>query len=86
MQMFAVFHFTGSMLKDLKLVITHKWSETYLIGCAVIQYDSIDVIRPYEALTYCNYGPSGNIVDEAVYKTGKKPASQCPAATKLAQP
>jgi hypothetical protein len=56
-----------------------------------MRYKSDHEKRPYEAITYCNYGPVGNVVDQdvngnwigqAVYKIGKKPASQCPTGTK----
>ena len=67
------------------------WADSYLIGCAANQYKSNHEKRPYEAITYCNYGPAGNlagydddgkIIGQAVYMIGKKPASECPTGTK----
>ena len=80
---------------DIGHYIQIVWAETYLIGCAVMQYKSNNVKTPYEALTYCNCGPGGNVskVDEygneigkPVYKNGKKPASLCPTGTKPNRP
>ena len=55
------------------------WADTYLVGCAVIQYKTNNV---NEYQTYCNYGPAGNVHGKAVYKTGNKPGGQCPTGTK----
>ena len=53
------------------------WAETYLIGCAGIQYEGNDVRLKNEAFVVCNYGPAGNFIGEPVYKTGTEAASEC---------
>jgi len=54
------------------------WADSYLVGCAVIQYKSNGW---YNTLNVCNYGPSGNFNSGPVYATGTKAASACPATT-----
>lgn len=55
------------------------WANTYLVGCAPIRFK---VGKATKNHFFCNYGPAGNMGSEAVYKTGTKPASNCPRGTK----
>ena len=58
-------------------VVTHftqlVWSETYLIGCGFCSYVDNDW---FTRIYFCQYGPAGNMVGSANYKTGV-PASRC---------
>lgn len=54
------------------------WANSYLVGCAVIQYKSNGW---FNTLNVCNYGPTGNFNAEPVYTIGTKAASACPAGT-----
>lgn len=62
------------------------WSSSYKIGCGYATFDVVDTntetgsrITIKEELYTCNYGPTGNIRHERMYrKTRGKPASKCP--------
>jgi len=58
------------------------WADSYLVGCAVIQYkELIEYNEWYTTLNVCNYGPTGNFNKGPVYATGTEAASACPTET-----
>lgn len=57
------------------------WAETYKIGCARVAFQRSDGANlTYREHFICNYGPSGNIPGQPVYKIGE-PCSECPTGT-----
>ncbi|KAJ8970273.1 hypothetical protein NQ314_001303 [Rhamnusium bicolor] len=57
------------------------WAETYQIGCARVAFqraNGSDV--SYKEHFICNYGPTGNIPGQRMYKIGE-PCSECPDGT-----
>ncbi|CAL1261178.1 unnamed protein product [Larinioides sclopetarius] len=53
------------------------WSETWRLGCG---YTSYKAGKKYKRFYVCNYGPSGNMLNQPVYKQGQ-PCSACPVNT-----
>ena len=53
------------------------WADTWKIGCGYTAYHISESIFQIEELYVCNYGPSGNLRGQRMYKKGK-PASKCP--------
>ncbi|GBM11931.1 hypothetical protein AVEN_160120-1, partial [Araneus ventricosus] len=53
------------------------WSKTWRIGCG---YTAYKTGKKYNRFYVCNYGPSGNVRDQPVYKQGQ-PCSACPSNT-----
>ncbi|GJQ69171.1 putative programmed cell death 6-interacting protein [Trypoxylus dichotomus] len=57
------------------------WADTNQIGCArAIFQQSKGANISYKEHLICNYGPSGNIPNQPVYKSGK-PCTSCPDGT-----
>ena len=79
-------HFTQVSRKKLSnqlTLIQVVWAKSWKVGCGYDIHKA--TVRPFkvEELYTCNYGPSGNIVDEPIYIAGD-PASNCPPNTKPA--
>ncbi|RWS29763.1 Venom allergen 5-like protein, partial [Leptotrombidium deliense] len=53
------------------------WADTWKIGCGYAAYHINDTLFNIEELYTCNYGPSGNVLFEKVYKNGTA-VSDCP--------
>jgi len=51
------------------------WADSYAVGCGITKCSS--GLSPIYA---CNYGPPGNYIGSAMYKTGNA-ASACPSGT-----
>lgn len=56
------------------------WADTWKIGCGYAAYHINESIFRIEELYVCNYGPSGNLRGQRMYRKGK-PASKCPVNT-----
>lgn len=54
------------------------WAKSWRIGCGYVLYK--EEPNTHKKLYVCNYGPSGNMVHESMYKIGP-PCSACPANT-----
>ncbi|KAH1018289.1 venom allergen 3-like [Dendroctonus ponderosae] len=62
------------------------WADTYLVGCARVSFQRQENGETvYREHFFCNYGPSGNIPGQAVYKVGE-PCSACPEGTFCTDP
>ncbi|KAF8764876.1 CRISP/Allergen/PR-1 like protein [Argiope bruennichi] len=53
------------------------WSKTWRLGCG---YTAYKTGKTYNRFYVCNYGPSGNVNEQPVYKQGN-PCSACPSNT-----
>ncbi|KAJ8983273.1 hypothetical protein NQ317_007173 [Molorchus minor] len=57
------------------------WAETYQIGCARVAFQKSDGPNiTYREHFICNYGPTGNIPGQKVYRIGE-PCTECPDGT-----
>ena len=56
------------------------WASTWKIGCGYASYRIDEDPFKSEELYVCNYGPSGNLRRQRMYREGK-PASKCPINT-----
>ncbi|KAJ8910008.1 hypothetical protein NQ315_006012 [Exocentrus adspersus] len=57
------------------------WAETYRVGCARVAFQRTEGANlTYREHLVCNYGPSGNIPNQPIYKIGS-PCSECPEGT-----
>ncbi|XP_030756277.1 venom allergen 3-like [Sitophilus oryzae] len=62
------------------------WADTYLVGCARVSFQKIEKSKTvYKEHFFCNYGPSGNIAGQPVYKPGE-PCSACLEGTGCTDP
>ena len=51
------------------------WADSYAVGCGITKCS-----KGLSPIYACNYGPPGNYVGSAMYKTGNA-ASACPSGT-----
>nr|XP_023026028.1 venom allergen 3-like [Leptinotarsa decemlineata] len=57
------------------------WAETYQIGCARVVFQQANGANvTYREQFICNYGPTGNIPSQTIYKIGE-PCSNCADGT-----
>ncbi|CAG9768116.1 unnamed protein product [Ceutorhynchus assimilis] len=63
------------------------WADTYLIGCARVSFQEANKegYIVYIEHFFCNYGPSGNIPEQSVYKIGEA-CTACPEGTFCTNP
>jgi len=54
------------------------WADTYLVGCAAVQWYADSSKSKVSTIYVCNYGPTGNWGGEPLYKVGKA-CSACEA-------
>lgn len=67
-------HFKGGAYGHFTQLV---WADTWKIGCGYTAYHIKESIFQIEELYVCNYGPSGNLRGQRMYKKGD-PASKCP--------
>ncbi|XP_050311768.1 venom allergen 3-like [Anthonomus grandis grandis] len=78
--------YNGSQMEQYAPYTQLVWADTYLVGCARVAFQTSSSGRyVYNEHFVCNYGPSGNIPQQSIYKIGEA-CSACPEGTYCTNP